>query len=105
MSMAKLTRAEVLHVAKLANLNLTDEEIEKFLGQLSTIVDYVGELEKVDTSSTEPTSQTTGLINIKREDVTNPNQTLPVLKAVSGTDKTYNNLFMVDAILKERGAK
>lgn len=103
--MAKLTRDDVLHVARLANLTLTDSEIEKFLSQLSSIVDYVGELEKVDTSGTEPTSQTTGLVNVKREDETNPNQTLPVSKAISGTDKTYNNLFVVDAILKERGTK
>ncbi len=105
MSMAKLTRADVLHVAKLANLNLSDEEIEKFLTQLSSIVEYVSDLEKVDTTGTEPTSQTTGLLNVKRDDALNVNQNLSVEKAVSGSDKTYNNLFVVDAILKERGNK
>lgn len=105
MSMASLTKADVLHVAKLANLTLTEEEIDKFLNQLSSIVDYVSELEKVDTAGVDPTSQTTGLLNVKREDQTNPNQTLSVDKATSGTKKIYNNLFVVDAILKERGNK
>ncbi len=103
--MAKLTKADVLHVAKLANLNLTDSEVDKFLIQLSSIVEYVSDLEKVNTNDTEPTSQTTGLKNVKREDLINVNQTLPVNKATSGTDKVYNNLFVVDAILKERGKK
>lgn len=105
MSMAKLTKADVLHVAKLAKLKLTEKEVEKFLSQLSSIVDYISELSEVDTKGVEPTSQTTGLINVLRDDKANPNQTLSAQKAVSGTDKVHNNLFVVDAILKERSDK
>ena len=45
--MAKLTKADVVHVAKLAKLDLTEAEIEKFLPQLSSVVEHVSELGKV----------------------------------------------------------
>ncbi len=103
--MAKLTKAEVVHVAKLANLTLTDAEIEKFLKQLTGIVDFVSELSKVDTSNVEPTSQTTGLVNVTRADTSDSTNCLTVDLALSGTDQTHNNLFMVDAILKGKTDK
>lgn len=70
--MAKLTRADVEHVALLAKLKLSKKEIPLYQKQLSKIVDYVSELSGVDTKNTRPTSQTTGLENVFREDkVTN----------------------------------
>lgn len=62
--MGIISKNDVKHVAKLAKLELSDHEINKFSKQLSEIVTYVKELEKVDTSKVEPTSQTTGLENI-----------------------------------------
>ena len=59
---------DVKHVAKLANLTLTEEEIKKFQGQLSQILDYVNQLQEVDTSGIKETSQVTGLENVFRED-------------------------------------
>ncbi len=50
-----LTKEETLHIAKLARLNLTDEQIEKYRVQLSPILDYVDKLKEVDTSNVEPT--------------------------------------------------
>lgn len=67
--MSKLTKKEVLHVAELSNLSLTDTEIKKFLPQLTKIIEFVTTLSEVDTSGIDPTSQTTGLTNITREDV------------------------------------
>lgn len=64
-----LTTDEVKKVAVLARLNLTDEEIELYRGQLSSILDYVGQLKEVNTDGVEPTSQVTGLTNVTREDV------------------------------------
>lgn len=64
-----LTREEVLHTAKLARLELTQEEVEKFRTQLSEILEYVGQLSKVDTKGIEPISQITGLQNVVREDL------------------------------------
>ncbi len=74
--MAGITAAQVAHVAKLAKLNLSDAEIKKFQKQLAQVLDYVSELQKVDTTKIEPTSQTTGLINQTRADQIEPTQGL-----------------------------
>jgi len=103
--MANLTKNDVLHVAKLANLNLTDAEISVFLPQLSSIVEFVGQLNEVDTNGVEPTTQTTGLENVLREDVVGVNTSLSQDEATSGTDNTYNSYFKVKAILTERSSK
>jgi aspartyl-tRNA(Asn)/glutamyl-tRNA(Gln) amidotransferase subunit C len=67
--MAKLTREDVLKLAKLARLNLTDEEIEEFSAELPAILDYVELLQKVDVSGLKPTNQVSGLSNVMRDDV------------------------------------
>jgi aspartyl-tRNA(Asn)/glutamyl-tRNA(Gln) amidotransferase subunit C len=103
--MTKLTKADVLHVAKLAKLSLTDAEIIKYTSQLSTVVDYFSELSNVDTTNIEPTSQTTGLTNVYREDIVTSNQSLTQNEALSGTDKIYNGFFKVPAILEGRTDK
>jgi aspartyl-tRNA(Asn)/glutamyl-tRNA(Gln) amidotransferase subunit C len=64
----KLSTQEVEHIATLARLRLTEEEKEKYSGQLSGILDYVEKLSAVDTTNVEPTSQVTGLTNVSRED-------------------------------------
>ncbi|MBI2453605.1 Asp-tRNA(Asn)/Glu-tRNA(Gln) amidotransferase subunit GatC [Candidatus Peregrinibacteria bacterium] len=64
----QLTRDQVIHVATLARLKLRDEEVEKFQGQLSGILDYVSQLNEVDTEGVEATAQVTGLKNVMRED-------------------------------------
>jgi aspartyl-tRNA(Asn)/glutamyl-tRNA(Gln) amidotransferase subunit C len=102
--MARLSKADVLHVAKLAKLDLSDAEVKKFLPQLSNVVEHIGELSKVDTSGVEPTSQTTGLENIFREDEIKESN-LDQNAAMSGTDKSYNGYFKVPAILEGRTDK
>jgi aspartyl-tRNA(Asn)/glutamyl-tRNA(Gln) amidotransferase subunit C len=102
--MAKLTKADVLHVAKLAKLDLTDGEVKKFLLQLSEIVDHIGQLQKVDTIKIEPTSQTSGLDNIFRGDEIKESS-LDQNSALSGSDKIYNGYFKVPAILEGRTDK
>lgn len=103
--MTNLTKSDVLHVAKLAKLNLSEAEIEKFTSQLSKIIDYVGELSEVDTKNTEPTSQTTGLKDVSREDETSSEELLTQDEALSGTENTHNGYFKVRAILSERSDK
>ena len=66
--MSKLTREDVLRLAYLSRLRLTEEEVEKFRGELSTILDFVEELNLVDTTGLEPTYQVTGLKNVTRAD-------------------------------------
>jgi aspartyl-tRNA(Asn)/glutamyl-tRNA(Gln) amidotransferase subunit C len=103
--MTKLTPQDVLHVAKLAKIDLSQEEIKKYSEQLSSVVDYFSELSAVDTKNIEPTSQTTGLENVYREDKVSDNQSLSQEEATSGSDKTYNGYFKVPAILSGRSDK
>jgi len=64
----KLTKEQVAHVANLARLGLTDEELERYVHELSGIVGYVEQLESVDTQGVAATAQVTGLSTILRED-------------------------------------
>ncbi len=64
----KLTVEQVGHVAELARLGMTDAEKERLSGELSKILDYIDQLEQLDTSSVEPTAQVGGLLDILRED-------------------------------------
>jgi len=88
--MRSLTRDDVLHVAKLAKLDLTNEEVARFQRQLSKIVDYISQLSEIDTSSLEPISQTTGLENVFRKDEVKPGS------------YTRNGYFVVNAILDKK---
>ena len=72
----ELTKSDILHIAKLANLTLSEKEVEKYLGQLSDILSYFEKLNEVDTAKIPETSQVTGLINITREDVIMNDQTI-----------------------------
>lgn len=66
--MAKLSRDDVLKLARLARLQLTEEEVTKFTDEISTILGYVEQLQKVDLDKLEPTMQVTGLTNATRPD-------------------------------------
>ncbi len=66
--MSKLTRDDVLKLASLSRLKLSEDEITKFQSELSEILGYVEMLDKVDTSGLEPTYQVTGLSNVTRKD-------------------------------------
>jgi len=97
----KLTKKEVLHIAGLAKLSLNKEEEVKFEKQLSEIVNYVSELNEISLQGIEPTSQTTGLKNVFREDLETEPSLTPE-KALSGTEETYNNYFMVPQIVSKQ---
>lgn len=99
--MAKLTAKDVLHVATLANLKLTKNEVEKFRKQLSKVIAYVEDLKKVDASKIDPTSQTTSLKNVTREDKIKTSDSLKLEEALSGTEKIHNNYFVVPRIIEE----
>ena len=63
-------KIDVKRVAKLANLPITPEEEEKYSAQLSKILDYIEQLNKVDTENIEPTFNVSGLSNVMGEDLT-----------------------------------
>jgi len=101
MAMSKLSIKDVEHVARLAKLKLTSQEILKYQKQLSEVVSYVSELSEVDTSTVEPTSQTTGLTNILRSDELKASE-LTQEEALSGTEKTHNGYFVVPMVLEHK---
>ena len=68
----KLSRAEVEHIAELAKLGLTEEEKEKFCGQLSAILEYAEMLQKLDTEAIPPTATVLPLQNVMRPDEVAP---------------------------------
>lgn len=69
-SMSKLSRDDVLKLAQLARLELSDEEVEQYQSELSDILQYVEQLGSVDVSGLKPTNQVTGLTNVTRPDET-----------------------------------
>lgn len=72
MTNQKLSIDEIKHIAKLANLPLTDEEIKKYDAQLSETLNYVDDLNELDTKNIVPTPQVTGKENEFREDEIKP---------------------------------
>jgi aspartyl-tRNA(Asn)/glutamyl-tRNA(Gln) amidotransferase subunit C len=66
--MAKLSRDDVLKLARLARLDLSEAEVEEYRTELSNILQYVEQIQKTDVTGLKPTSQVTGLTNVMRED-------------------------------------
>ena len=66
--MAKITRDDVLKLARLSQIKLGDKEVDKFVVELGEIVRYVEQINLVDTAGLEPTDQVTGLKNVMRPD-------------------------------------
>ncbi len=67
----KLSKDDIKHIAQLARLELTAEEEKRYEKELSNVLNYIDQLQEVDTTNTEPTAQVTGLENILREDEKN----------------------------------
>jgi aspartyl-tRNA(Asn)/glutamyl-tRNA(Gln) amidotransferase subunit C len=68
----RLSAAEVAHVARLARLELTAEELERYTEQLAAVLDHAADVASLDTSGVPPTAHPLPLINVLREDVTVP---------------------------------
>lgn len=67
--MTSISKDDVIHIAHLARIHLTPKEVEKFTTELSHILDYVQQLQTVDTRGVLPTAHATGGTNMLREDV------------------------------------
>ncbi len=64
----KITKEDVVHVANLARLELSEESIDKFAGQIGEILDHVDSLKRVDTQGVPATSHAISLTNAFRDD-------------------------------------
>ncbi len=63
-----ISREEVIHVSKLARLELSEAEVEKFTGQLGDILDYISKLDELDTENVPPTAHVLEITNVFRAD-------------------------------------
>ena len=88
-----ISRDEVLHVARLARLELSDEEVERFREQLSAILEAVGKVAELDLSGVEPTSHPLDLVNVWAED--EPRPSLPVEEALANAPDRDGSFFKV----------
>jgi len=95
--MASLSRSDVEHVAHLARLGLTEDELDRLEGQLNHILDQYAILATVPTDHIAPTAQTIELENILREDVVRPS--LPVADVLSNAARVEGDLIAVPPIL------
>jgi aspartyl-tRNA(Asn)/glutamyl-tRNA(Gln) amidotransferase subunit C len=99
--MASLTRADVEHVAHLARLGLTEEELARFEDQLNHILDQYAVLAELDTDHIAPTAQTIELENILREDEVRPG--LPRDEVLANAPQRSGEYYVVPPILGEHG--
>jgi aspartyl-tRNA(Asn)/glutamyl-tRNA(Gln) amidotransferase subunit C len=88
-----ISRDQVLHVARLARLKLTDDEVERMQGELSSILDHIETISALDLEGVEPTSSVVQLENVLREDV--PRPSLPRERALANAPDATEDGFRV----------
>jgi len=88
-----ITREEVLHVAKLARLELTEDEVERLTGELGAILEAVGKVAELDLSDVPPTSHPLDLVNAWRED--EPRESLGLDEVFANAPQREGDLFRV----------
>jgi aspartyl-tRNA(Asn)/glutamyl-tRNA(Gln) amidotransferase subunit C len=88
-----IDRDQVLHVAKLARLRLSEGEVETMTGELSGILEHVDRISKLDLEGVEPTSHVVALENVLRADV--PHQSLPPEAALASAPEPLDGAFRV----------
>lgn len=93
----KITRDEVEHVANLAKLNMSEEELAKMTGQLDTILSYVAKLDELDTEGVVATTHAFSINNAFREDEIQ--ESLPREEALANGPKENGEAFTVPRIL------
>ncbi len=97
--MPTISRDEVAHLARLARLAVSDQELDLFAGQLEVILTSVARVSEVAAADIPPTSHAVGLTNVFREDVPRPG--LTQRQALSGADVAEQGRFRVPRILDE----
>jgi aspartyl-tRNA(Asn)/glutamyl-tRNA(Gln) amidotransferase subunit C len=88
-----ITREEVLHVARLARLELTEDEVERFTEQLSAILEAVAKVSELDLSDVEPTAHPLDLVNVWAED--EPRPSIALEEALANAPEREGGFFKV----------
>ena len=93
-----IDRAEVIKVAHLGRLDLSEAELDAMTRQLSNILDYIEQLQQVDTANVEPLAHPLPIQNIFRDD--EPAPSLPVDEALANAPKRQGDFYSVPAVLE-----
>ena len=96
--MSQISRDEVAHLARLARLALTDEELESYAGQLGAILGHVSQIQAVDVTGVKPTGNPLADVNVSRPDVVEP--CLTQEQALAQAPKAVDGRFAVPRILE-----
>src|SRR5215831_822551 len=99
--MSAITREEVAHLARLSRLAVSDEDPDRFAGQLDVILQAVARVGEVAAADIHPTSHSVPLTNVLREDVITT--CLSREDALAGAPDAFENRFRVPRILDEEG--
>ena len=94
----KLNRKDVEHVALLSRLDLSENELDKFTGQLDAILEYIDVLNQVDTSAVEPMAHVLEIRNVMRSDEVQPS--LPREAALQNAPEAEDGFFKVPKIVE-----
>ena len=95
---AALTIEDVRHLATLARLGMTDAELEKFRGELASIIGHCDVLQQVDTEGVEPTNNGADLLNVVAAD--EPRPSWPLQQVLANAPSRRDDLFRVRAVLE-----
>ncbi len=99
---APIDEPAVRHIAKLARLQLSEDEVRRYTAQLADILGYVQQLAAVDTANIEPTSHALPVTNVLREDV--PGPTLTPDQALANAPQREGNFFGLPKVLDQEDA-
>ena len=96
--MSQISRDEVAHLARLARLAVTDDELESYAGQLDAILGHVSQIQAVDVTGVKPTGNPLADVNVSRPDVVEP--CLTQEQALAQAPKAVDGRFAVPRILE-----
>lgn len=94
----KLSRDDVLHIARLARVGVTDDDVERFREQLSNILENFEALQQVDTTNVPPTAQSISLQNVMKDDAEAPS--LPANQVLANAPNKEGEFFRIKAVLE-----
>lgn len=95
-----LTKEDILHLGTLASLSLSEQEVEQYKKQLSETIDYIENLNELDTDKVTLTSQTTSLRDVFFEDGEKNERSLSTDEAIQNFSKSKDGYFVVKRIME-----
>lgn len=98
--MAKSSKINIHHLAKLSDLTISSAEAKTLTSQLEETLNTVATLGELNTAQVKPTSQVTGLQNVFREDVITPQIQFTQAEALANAKQTYKGYFLVPAVIE-----